>query len=82
VLACALQLALKHRQNRHQRQRIVVFVGSPVEVDEKELVAVAKKLKKNNVAVDVVNFGEDGENEEKLEKFVSTVCSKDGNRYW
>jgi 26S proteasome regulatory subunit N10 len=59
-----------------------VFVGSPVEVDEKELVAVAKKLKKNNVAVDVVNFGEDGENEEKLEKFVSTVCSKDGNRYW
>jgi 26S proteasome regulatory subunit N10 len=58
-----------------------VFVGSPVEVDEKELIAVAKKLKKNNVAVDVVNFGEDIVNEDKLEKFVSTVCNKDGNRY-
>lgn len=53
------QLGLKHRQNRHQRQRIVVFVGSPVEADEKELLTVAKKLKKNNVAVDVVNFGEE-----------------------
>lgn len=24
------QLALKHRQNKNQRQRIVIFVGSPL----------------------------------------------------
>ena len=30
-----LQLALKHRQHKNHRQRIIVFVGSPVEEDDK-----------------------------------------------
>ena len=51
-------LALKHRQNKHQRQRIIIFVGSPLMEDQKELVKLGKKLKKNDVAVDVINFGE------------------------
>ena len=28
------QLALKHRQNKNQRQRIVLFVGSPIREDK------------------------------------------------
>eukprot|EP00965_Chrysotila_dentata_P050507 1673950-Pleurochrysis_carterae.AAC.3 len=32
------QLSLKHRQNKNQRQRIIVFVGSPVTEDEAALV--------------------------------------------
>lgn len=28
------QLALKHRQNKNQRQRIVLFIGSPIAEDE------------------------------------------------
>lgn len=71
---------MKHRQNKNQRQRIIVFVGSPVEEDEKTLVKLAKKLKKNNIAVDVVNFGEEAENTTKLEAFVAAVNSND-NRY-
>ena len=51
-------LALKHRQNKSQRQRVVVFAGSPVAEDEATLVRLGKKLKKNNVAV---------ENEAKLQ---------------
>lgn len=39
--------------------RIVVFVGSPVESEEKELVKLAKRLKKEKVNVDVVSFGEE-----------------------
>ena len=31
------QLALKHRQGRNHKMRIVVFVGSPIEDDEKEV---------------------------------------------
>lgn len=31
------QLALKHRLNKKQKQRIVVFVASPIEDDEAEL---------------------------------------------
>lgn len=37
--------------------RIVVFVGSPINVDEKELVKLAKRLKKEKVNVDIISFG-------------------------
>lgn len=35
------QLALKHRQNKNQRQRIIVFVGSPLEESSLELIKVS-----------------------------------------
>lgn len=57
-----------------------MFVGSPVEEDEKTLVKLAKKLKKNNIAVDVINFGEETENTTRLEAFVAAVNNND-NRY-
>jgi 26S proteasome regulatory subunit N10 len=63
--------------NKNQRQRIIMFVGSPVQEDEQTLVKLAKKLKKNNVAVDVVNFGEDSLNQSKLEAFIEAVNSSD-----
>ncbi|KAF9163435.1 hypothetical protein DFQ27_002421 [Actinomortierella ambigua] len=72
-------LALKHRQNKNQRQRIIVFAGSPVEEDEKSLVRLAKKLKKNNVAVDIVNFGEEAENTTKLEAFIAAVNNNENS---
>ncbi|GLI71681.1 hypothetical protein VaNZ11_016963, partial [Volvox africanus] len=74
------QLALKHRQNKNQRQRIVIFVCSPVTEDKEKLVKIAKKLKKNNVAVDVVSFGAEDENQEKLEAFLEAVNSS-GNSH-
>ncbi|KAG8218210.1 hypothetical protein J3R82DRAFT_3772 [Butyriboletus roseoflavus] len=55
------QLALKHRENKNLRQRIIVFVGSPLQgtgADEREMVKLAKKLKKNNVAIDFISFGD------------------------
>lgn len=68
--ASMTQLALKHRQNKSQRGRIVVFVCSSVEEDEKELIKLAKKMKKNNTSVDFVLFGDiDDENTKKLEAF-------------
>ncbi|KAI8332085.1 hypothetical protein BC941DRAFT_505459 [Chlamydoabsidia padenii] len=73
------QLALKHRQNRNQRQRIIVFVGSPVEAEERTLVRLAKKLKKNNVAIDIINFGEEAENTTKLEAFINNVNNSDNS---
>ncbi|KAK9454944.1 hypothetical protein V1511DRAFT_377207 [Dipodascopsis uninucleata] len=68
-------LALKHRQNKAQRQRIIVFVGSPVADGQKDLVKLAKKMKKNNIAMDFINFGEDSENVEKLDAFIASVKS-------
>jgi len=71
-------LALKHRQGKNHKMRIIVFVGSPVEEEDKELIKLAKRLKKEKVNVDVVNFGEQAANTEKLTTFVNTINGKDG----
>ncbi|KAF8628110.1 hypothetical protein AX15_004089 [Amanita polypyramis BW_CC] len=86
------QLALKHRENKTLRQRIIVFVASPLEgeaADEKTMVRLAKKLKKNNVAVDFVCFGDgiegervngvDGEHSAVLRAFVENVNNVDNS---
>jgi len=72
------KLALQHRKGRGA-QRIIIFVGSPVGNEEKELTKIAKQLKKNNVAIDVVSIGEFGENEEKLKKLVDTANNQDNS---
>jgi len=54
-----LQLALKHRQGKNHKMRIIAFIGSPVGLDEKEIIKLAKRLKKEKVNVDVVSFGEE-----------------------
>lgn len=72
-------LALKHRQNKVQSQRIIIFVGSPVTESEKDLEKLAKKMKKNNVAIDIINFGEESVNTSKLEKFNSIINNHDNS---
>lgn len=71
------QLVLKHRQNKNQKPRIVMFIGSPVKDEQPQLVKTGKKLRKNNIAVDVVNFGEVKDNTDKLQAFVDSVNNKD-----
>ncbi|CAA7016542.1 unnamed protein product [Microthlaspi erraticum] len=75
------QLALKHRQNKNQRQRIIVFAGSPIKYEKKALELVGKRLKKNSVSLDIVNFGEDDDEEkpQKLEALLSAVNNNDGS---
>lgn len=41
---------------------------------------LAKKMKKNNIAVDFVNFGEQAENTLKLEAFIGAINSSDNSR--
>ncbi|KAB8292100.1 hypothetical protein EYC80_007845 [Monilinia laxa] len=73
-------LALKHRQNKSQRQRIIVFTCSPVAEDEKSLIKLAKKMKKNNVSIDFVVFGElDDDVTKKLTAFNDNVKGGDGS---
>lgn len=81
------QLALKHRENKNLRQRIIVFVGSPLDgpgADEKSMIKLAKKLKKNNVAVDIISFGDgieepDAEGKTVLKSFMENVSSADNS---
>ena len=53
-------------------------MGSPVISEEKDLQRLAKKLKKEKVNVDIVNFGESDVNTEKLTNFVNTLNGKEG----
>ncbi|KAG6864305.1 hypothetical protein C0991_010715 [Blastosporella zonata] len=81
------QLALKHRENKNLRQRIIVFVASPLDgqgADEKAMVKLAKKLKKNNVAIDVVCYGDGieetvGDEKSVLRAFVESASSGDNS---
>ncbi|XP_072954555.1 26S proteasome non-ATPase regulatory subunit 4 homolog [Typha angustifolia] len=74
------QLALKHRQNKKQQQRIIVFVGSPIKYDKKMLEAIGRKLKKNSVALDIVDFGESDDGKpEKLEALITAVNNNDSS---
>jgi 26S proteasome regulatory subunit N10 len=76
------QLALKHRQNKKQQQRIIVFSGSPITHEKKSLEMIGKKLKKNSVALDIVNFGqEDEEKSEKLEALLAAVSNNDTSHH-
>ncbi|KAH6723612.1 26S proteasome regulatory subunit S5A, multiubiquitin chain binding protein [Leptodontidium sp. 2 PMI_412] len=73
-------LALKHRQNKSQRQRIIVFTCSPIPDDEKSLTKLAKKMKKNTVSIDFVAFGElDDDTTKKLTSFNENVKGGEGS---
>ncbi|RQM05082.1 hypothetical protein DH86_00003655, partial [Scytalidium sp. 3C] len=75
-LATGIQIA----GNKSQRQRIIVFNCSPIPEDEKVLVKLAKKMKKNNVSIDFVAFGElDDDVTKKLTAFNENVKSGDGS---
>lgn len=54
-------LSLKHRSNETQKQRLICFIGSTITEDVETLKILAKKLKKNGVAVDVICFGDTSE---------------------
>mmetsp|Transcript_10398 Transcript_10398/g.22256 ORF Transcript_10398/g.22256 Transcript_10398/m.22256 type:complete len:439 (-) Transcript_10398:335-1651(-) len=73
-------LALKHRRNKNGAQRIVLFVGSPLNnADKKSLVKAGKQLKKNNVFIDVVCLGELDVNEGKLRELVDAANGSSGS---
>jgi 26S proteasome regulatory subunit N10 len=71
------QLALKHRKNKNGGQRIVVFLGSPINETEEQLTKIGKQLKKNNIAVDVVIMGEIDEIQAKMLAFINATNSSD-----
>ncbi|EMD63313.1 hypothetical protein COCSADRAFT_92657 [Bipolaris sorokiniana ND90Pr] len=73
-------LALKHRQNKSQKQRIVIFNCSPIEEEEKNLVKLAKKMKKSGISIDIIAFGElSDDTTRKLQAFSDNVQSAEGS---
>jgi 26S proteasome regulatory subunit N10 len=78
------QLALKNRQNKNQKQRIIIFVASPINMEIPELERLGKNFKKNAVAIDVINFGTENANNgnaAKLEALVNSANSGDNSHF-
>ncbi|KAG8348038.1 proteasome regulatory non-ATP-ase subunit 10 [Trypanosoma vivax] len=73
-IAC---LVLGRRTNTLAAKRIVAFVGSPLAETSEELSELARKLRKDDVAVDIVNVGVEA-NVLRLTKFVEQL-NKNGN---
>ncbi|CAD7690333.1 unnamed protein product [Nyctereutes procyonoides] len=63
---------------KNHKMRIIALVGSPVEDNEKDLVKLAKRFKKEKVNVDIISLGKEEVNTEKLTAFVNTLKGKDG----
>ena len=72
-------LCLKHRINKNQKQRIILFIGSPVTAKKENLVQIGKKLKKYNVAVDIISFGNVDENREPLNTLLNEVNNQNNS---
>ena len=72
-------LALKHRKNKHGGQRIVIFIGSPIQEEEKQLKKIGAMLRKNNIALDIIAMGENEKNEDKLRKINEAVNNNDNS---
>ena len=49
------QLSLKHRMNKHHKQRIILFICSPIDDEQKDIIKIAKKLKKEKVNIGTVH---------------------------
>lgn len=85
-------LALKNRSNRNHKTRIIVFIGSPLDnleagYDKGEVriftslnliqfLRFSKRLKKENVKIDMVLFGEAVHNNDQVLEFVETINGK------
>lgn len=59
---------------------VLLSVLSPVNYDKKMLEMIGKKLKKNSVALDIVDFGEDDDGKsDKLEALLGAVNNNDSS---
>lgn len=78
-------LVLKFRKNRNGEQRIIMYVGSPVEGEDSNkslLQEVGRKLKLNNISIDIVSFGDSAtmERNEELLNVLKESANKEGGR--
>ena len=71
---------MKHRQNKSQKQRIIIFVGHPLRESDADVEELGVRMKRNNVAVDVINFAHP-ENVPKLQAMINAANSN-GNSHF
>lgn len=65
-------LALKHRVNKNQKERIIAFVTSEIHENEAEIIDICRKMRRNNTQIDIINISNSG-NVNILKTIIDTV---------
>jgi len=73
-------LSLKHRINKNSKPRIVIFCGHPLEEEQSDFERLGKRLRQNNVAIDVINFA-NPDNVPKLQTLVDSANKNDNSHF-
>lgn len=61
----------------------MAFVASPVEEDTQSLEKIAKKLRKEEIAVDIILIGQREQSQvEKLAKFIETINKNNNSSFF
>ena len=66
--------------NKSQKQRIVAFVGHPIRDSLAVCQELGQRLKRNNVAIDIINFA-NPENVQKLEALVNAANNSSNSHF-
>lgn len=66
--------------NKAQRQRVIAFVGHPIKESLEQCEDLGKRLKRNNVAIDIINFA-NSENVEKLTALVNAANNSSNSHF-
>jgi len=66
--------------NKNQKQRIIIFVGHPLEEDEAACEELGKRLKRNAVNIDIINFA-NPDNVPKLKALVEAANNSDMSHF-
>ena len=74
------QLSLKHRINKNAKPRIVIFCGHPLEEELSAFQELGERLRRNNVAIDVINFA-NPDNVPKLQALIDAANKNDNSHF-
>lgn len=66
--------------NKNQRQRIIAFCGHPLSESIEQCEDIGKRLKRNNVAIDVINFSHP-ENVPKITALVNAANNSSNSHF-
>ena len=73
-------LSLKHRINKNAKPRVIIFCGHPLEEEQSEYERLGKRLRQNNVGIDVINFA-NPDNVPKLQALVDSANKNDNSHF-
>lgn len=70
---------MKHRLNKNQKERVVIFVASEITEKEEVILQIARTFRRNNTNLDIINICCD-KNIDLLNKIIEIVNVEDESR--